>query len=161
MKNSLVLLMLMSVLIYSCEKQPSENAKTEAGATQTETDATHEDGQHAHTESTNKLSLDNGVKWKVNPEMMVHVQQMKTDIAKFATETAGDYKLLADKLTKGNDQLIASCTMQGAAHEELHKWLLPFIDLVGQFSNATDQETANKTFQLVQNSMKEFDEYFE
>ena len=161
MKNALVLLMLMSLLIYGCEKQTSENAKTEAGATQPETDATHEEGQHAHTESTSKLSLDNGAKWKVNPEMMVHVQQMKTDIAKFATEAHGDYKLLANQLKKGNDQLIATCTMQGAAHEELHKWLLPFIDLVGQFSNVTDQETANKTFQLVQNSMKEFDEFFE
>ena len=34
--------------------------------------------------------------------------------------------------------------MKGKAHDELHKWLLPYIDLVKELSEAKDETEAEK-----------------
>ena len=47
--------------------------------------------------------------------------------------------------------------MKGQAHDELHKWLLPYIDLVEAFS--TDKSADN--FTAIQNSFSTFNTYFQ
>ncbi len=157
----MVLWLSLSLLLMSCENKTSESNTVQSPVSQDEALEKHESDHHGHADAGSKLSLDNGAKWKVNPEMMVPVRQMQSDIDKFAGKELSEYKTLAKDLTKANEQVIATCTMEGPAHEELHKWLLPFIDLVGQLSGATDLGTASENLLLVKDSMKEFDQFFE
>lgn len=51
--------------------------------------------------------------------------------------------------------------MKGKAHDELHKWLLPYIDLVKEFSESKDETTLNEQFQKIQTSFTTFNQYFQ
>ena len=50
--------------------------------------------------------------------------------------------------------------MTGRAHDELHKWLLPFIDLVKELNAAGSKEKQQQSFEAIQESMNEFNTYF-
>jgi hypothetical protein len=51
--------------------------------------------------------------------------------------------------------------MKGKAHDELHKWLLPCIDLVKELSEAKDETEASKHFKTIQISFTTFNQYFQ
>ncbi|MBK9047964.1 MAG: hypothetical protein IPL74_15190 [Bacteroidetes bacterium] len=51
--------------------------------------------------------------------------------------------------------------MKGKAHDELHKWLLPYIDLVKELSEAKDETEAAKQFENIQTSFTTFNQYFQ
>ena len=115
--------------------------------------------EHEHS-SEDALQLDNGEKWVVNEEMMVHVQNMVIDLDQFENQKESDFNALATKLENNIDLLTASCTMSGKAHDELHKWLLPYIDLVSELSSAENDTEANATYTKIQTSFKTFNTYF-
>jgi len=116
---------------------------------------------HEHDENQESIELNNGEKWKVDDEMLVHIRNMERDINSFVTIEQKDYKLLAEKLKLNIDLLTSNCTMKGKAHDELHKWLLPYIDLVNELSNAKDVTNASKQFENIQASFKTFNQYFQ
>ncbi|MBK6447087.1 MAG: hypothetical protein IPF81_17825 [Bacteroidetes bacterium] len=105
--------------------------------------------------------MNNGEKWAVNTEMMVHVLSMENELNSFAGTGLSDYQGLAAKLQQYNDQIISSCTMKDKAHEELHKWLLPYIDSVKELSEAKDETTASAQLLKVKKSFAQFNEYFQ
>ena len=51
--------------------------------------------------------------------------------------------------------------MKGKAHDELHKWLLPYIDMVKELSEAKDETEAEKQFHNIQTSFTTFNQYFQ
>ena len=51
--------------------------------------------------------------------------------------------------------------MKGQAHDELHKWLLPYIDLVNVFSETTNKQELVVKFKQIQASFLTFNEYFQ
>jgi hypothetical protein len=134
-----------------------------SNTTETETDQTEVTSQEEHHHHEGELSaieLNNGEEWQVNPEMMVHVQQMKTDVETFSSTNDTAYSALAKKLKANIQLLTSSCTMEGQAHDELHKWLLPFIGLVNDFTAEKDATILSEKFQEIKKSMEEFDLYF-
>ncbi|MBK9526199.1 MAG: hypothetical protein IPO39_16060 [Bacteroidetes bacterium] len=86
---------------------------------------------------------------------------MENDIISFAKVEQKDYKSLSEKLQSNIDLLTSNCTMKGKAHDELHKWLLPYIDLVKELSEAKDETEASKQFQNIQTSFTAFNQYFQ
>jgi hypothetical protein len=97
----------------------------------------------------------NNKKWKVVKYMMTHIRNIELEITYF-TDTSS-YTKLSENLDKHIDLLISNCTMTGQAHDELHKWLLPFIDLVNELNNSTSKEI---TFKKLEQSFVVFNEYF-
>ena len=79
----------------------------------------------------------------------------------FCTVGQKDYKSLAEKLQSNIDLLTSNCTMKGKAHDELHKWLLPYIDLVKELSEAKDETEEAKHFENIQTSFTTFNQYFQ
>ncbi len=51
--------------------------------------------------------------------------------------------------------------MEGQAHDELHKWLLPFIELSEEFDVATEKENQEKIYQEFKKMFVEYNTYFE
>ena len=85
----------------------------------------------------------------------------ENDVISFAKVEQKDYKSLSEKLQSNIDLLTSNCTMKGKAHDELHKWLLPYIDLVKELSEAKDETEASKQFQNIQTSFTAFNQYFQ
>ena len=86
---------------------------------------------------------------------------MANDIISFTEIKQKNYKSLSEKLQSNIDLLTSNCTMKGKAHDELHKWLLPYIDLVKELSEAKDETEASKQFQNIQTSFTAFNQYFQ
>jgi hypothetical protein len=92
--------------------------------------------------------------------MMGHVRNMESDLNVFENQDGKDYQSLAVKLENNIELLTSSCTMTGKAHDELHKWLIPYIDRVDQLTNAKNDEEAGVTYRKIQVSFKTFNTYF-
>lgn len=115
--------------------------------------------QHHH-EEREEIELDNGQKWKVVDEMMGHIRNMEKDVVSFHGSTINDYQSLSLKLEKNIELLTSNCTMTGKAHDELHKWLLPYIDLVDALSNAENTKEAAEKYAELKDSFEVFNQYF-
>jgi hypothetical protein len=113
------------------------------------------------TDESKTLKLNNGEKWKVVPKMMIPIRSMETDILSFSGTQQKEYKSLADKLKKGIAILTSSCTMKGEAHDELHKWLLPYIDTVERLSKSKNTTEGAKLIVELQSSIHLFNQYFQ
>ena len=152
MKKITLSIALISLFLFSCSNTSNEKSKQ-----QTET-VTHE--EHQHNDEMQTIELNNGEKWKVDANMIPHIRNMENDVISFAKVKQKDYKNLAKKLQSNIDLLTSNCTMKGKAHDELHKWLLPYIDLVKELSEAKDQTKEEKQFQKIENSFITFNQYF-
>ena len=139
-KLKISVLALSVFFLFSC----NDKTKTEL----TEGAETH---QHSNYDD---LQLNDGKKWKVDDNMMLLISKMEKEVASTPNE---NYQLLIDNLAHNIDLLTSNCTMEGQAHDELHKWLLPFIEDVKAFSN--EKSTAN--FAKIQKSFITFNQYFE
>ena len=153
MKKITVLIPVISLFLFSCGNTSNEKSKE-----QTET-VTHE--EHQHNAEIQTIELNNGGKWKVDANMITHIHNMENDIISFSNVEQKDYKSLAEKLQSNIDLLTSNCTMKGKAHDELHKWLLPYIDLVKELSEAKDETEALKQFKNIQISFTTFNQYFQ
>lgn len=108
-----------------------------------------------------EIELNNGEKWKVDEPMMALIKKMETEIMGFNKTETNHYSVLAKSLKITIDSLTSNCTMKGKAHDELHKWLLPFIDLVDEFkNNITDASLADKNLQTLKKSFETLNQYF-
>jgi hypothetical protein len=148
-KLKITTIALSTFFLFSC----NQKVKTEA-AEKVETEM-HDEHNHDHSEEIS-IQLNEGQKWKVDDNMMVHIQNMEKDVASVAKENPGEYQLLSEKLKKNLDLLTSNCTMTGQSHDELHKWLVPYIDLVDEFSEGKSKEQLTK----VEESLITFNTYF-
>lgn len=153
MKKITILLTVISLFLFSCSNTSNKKSKQ-----QTET-VTHEEHQHNYEMQT--IVLNNGEKWKIDSNMIVHIRNMENEVVACAKVEKKDYKSLAEKLQSTIDLLTSNCTMKGKAHDELHKWLLPYIDLVKELSEAKDDTKAAKQFKNIQTSFTTFNQYFQ
>lgn len=139
------------ILLYSCENNPDAKPKSDQKKFQNE--------NHIHTEK-NKIELDKGKKWKVKDEMLIHIRNMEKEVHSFASSKTKDYKSLAKNLQASIGLLTSNCTMTGKAHDELHKWLLPYIELIGNLSTSKNEEFQKKQFENIQTSFVVFNQFF-
>lgn len=142
-----------SFFLFSCGNTSNEKSKE-----QTET-ATHE--EHHHEGETETIELNNGEKWKVDANMLLHIRNMESDVSTFSQNKQKSYKTFAEKLQTNIDLLTSNCTMTGQTHDELHKWLLPYIDLVKELSEAKGETEVAKKFENIQISFTTFNQYFQ
>jgi hypothetical protein len=153
MKKIIILIPVISLFLFSCGNTSKEKPKE-----QTES-VTHK--EHQHDEESEIIELNNGEKWKVDANMLTHIRNMENDVVSYAKVEQKDYKSLGEKLQSNIDLLTSNCTMKGKAHDELHKWLLPYIDMVKELSEAKDETEAEKQFHNIQTSFTTFNQYFQ
>ena len=110
--------------------------------------------------NTYNIELVDSKKWEVNQEMMIHIKNMESDIENASNNASPNYKELGSNLMNNINLLTSNCTMTGKAHDELHKWLVPFIDLVDKFNNTVTLKQQEVYFEEIKESMNEFNTYF-
>lgn len=118
--------------------------------------ATHEEDHHNH--ESEAIMLNDGEKWKVVENMSAYIRNMEKAVNEFKGD---NYPALAKTIDENIRALTENCTMEGQAHDELHKWLLPFIELSEEFDVATEKENQEKIYQEFKKMFVEYNTYFE
>ena len=150
MKKTIVVAMSV-MLFWSC------NTTSEKNAMQSEV---QDETAHQHNENSDIIELNNGEKWKVNEEMKPFVQKGEELVNTYIQKNGTDYKLLAEEIKSENSKLIKSCTMQGKSHDELHKWLLPHLEIVKTLEAETDSAKATHAITNLQQSYQDYHKNF-
>ncbi len=139
------------IVLSSCTSDKEEEVK-------------HQTEQEAITETISlphDIELINGEKWKVDEGMMIIVQQIANEVQSFQGNTIEEYQTYSKTLSNLIDELTSNCTMKGQAHDELHKWLVPFIDLSKDLKKSTDIAELTKIDGELKSEIVVFGDYFE
>jgi hypothetical protein len=107
------------------------------------------------------LQTDAGRRWKVVPPMMVHLRAAEAALDSDPATTLQGHRRIAERLDSSLKALVANCTMTGPAHDELHKWLVPFLGSAKGYQEETDlTELARRRAEL-KREFRVFHNYFE
>lgn len=106
------------------------------------------------------INLNEGEKWEVNSAMKPHIEKGEDILKAYEVNEDQDYLQLANKLKEQNQALIKSCTMKGASHDELHKWLHPHMDLISKLGKAENPEQAESIVDDLEDSFQVFHDFF-
>ncbi len=106
------------------------------------------------------LELNQGEKWPVDPPMLNNIRNMENAVGLYKSNSERDFEALAARMQQDLEELISKCTMEGKAHEELHKWLLPFMNLVAELSEVQDPEEAGRIVEEINSALEIFHQYF-
>lgn len=101
------------------------------------------------------VELNNGAKWNANPETSKSISVMKDFLKnqadKLSTAEIKDLLLNEFKL------IFKNCTMTGAAHDQLHNYLLPLRDKI----NELNEENRKTAIPELQRYLKSYHTYFQ
>lgn len=117
-------------------------------------------GQNQHS-GGEAIELNGGEKWKINKDMIIYIRDMEKEVISFSLRNNSDYKILSDKLQNDIDLLTSNCTMKGKAHDELHKWLLPYIEMADDFSKAKNMAESSEKLEKIKTAFKLFNKNFQ
>lgn len=152
MKLKFLFSTVVSILLFSCSNTSNKIPEN--------VDSTSKVADAHHSEESEKIELNNGEKWVVDSNMIFHIRNIENDVNTFSKNENKDFKTISKKIQSHLDLLTSNCTMTGKAHDELHKWLLPFIDLVKELSDAKDIDIASEKFKVIQSSFLTFNTFF-
>ena len=107
------------------------------------------------------IELINGEKWKVDEGMMITTQLIANKVQTFDGKTMEEYKEYSTSLSNLISELTSNCTMKGQAHDELHKWLVPFIGLSKDLKKSEDIAELSKIDGELKSEIVVFGDYFE
>jgi hypothetical protein len=121
-------------------------------------------GHEAHSSSPSS-SQDHGLvlngtrKWKTDEHTSAVFSLMSARVFEqdLKSQSGDDLKELGISLRQDIDDLIAGCTMEGDAHNELHKFLVLYIPEVEQLRKLGDLDNANNVGELLEVYLQYFD----
>lgn len=129
------------ISITACNNTPSENS----------TDSTVvEDGPYG-------LVLDDGDLWLANPETTAGVKNMQQIVEDYKSRNQSPSITMGDSLQEQLNTIFAECTMKGEAHNQLHNYLLPLLDLV---DGVKDQEVTADQYSALNEHLNLYFDYF-
>ena len=143
-----VLILTLAIGLSACQRSSrQEDVKSNHDAAANSTRTAVESGKPA--------------KWAMPEAMMKHMRNLEQDVRTLESSAEKDHAALATKIDGHTTQLISSCTMDGKAHDALHDWLMPFLQLNKDYAAAPDAATKSARFKAIQDSLATFHERFE
>ena len=158
MKNKFRLLVALSFLFAVTCCNNDKHDETGHDHEQHEQDA---HAGHDHGDAEDELGLNDGKKWEMNAEMLTIVRSMEKDVNEFSSTKLEDLQAFGSKLDGQVNALTSSCTMEGQAHDELHKWLLPYIHDIKHLKESTTDAEGKESLDDLKESFVVFNQYFE
>lgn len=107
------------------------------------------------------LELDNGNKWKMSEHMMAHMKTSFDLIENASKSDNVDSQDLANELSSLKNNLIDDCDMRGTGHDQLHSWLMPYIDLLEDLKGANSSEEQSQVIEDLKGAKELFYAHFE
>ena len=120
----------------------------------------HEHGDHGGEAAVSGLSLNNGERWEMdNHTRIISLKMEKTFFdADHSTQTS--LNAVGAKLEAQLDELIAGCTMDGEAHNQLHTFLAGYIPTINDLAKAKDLDTARNSAIKLKGHLETYKKYF-
>ena len=108
-----------------------------------------------------ELVLDGSQKWQVDAHTRAVMTELRATLASATVTTAEDAAALSATVQGQLDRLIAGCTMTGAAHDELHVFLLAFLPEVSALKTDPNVHVASRRVEALRAHVAGYDEAFE
>lgn len=143
--TSTLALLLILLLLVSCIKKPEVMAQSD----------------EAITFDIESLELNKGQKWVVTFEMKPYIMESESLIEEFIINKSIDYKELVSQLRDRKSDLVTNCNMQCRGHDELHKWLVPYIYLIEELDDSNDSEKSKKIVLELKRAFEVYHQYFQ
>lgn len=167
-KIKFILLFTLTVALFACDNNNSvepgveaETAKKKELSKSTMIPGDSDVG--TPVASVDGVSLDSGKKWKANVETSQGINKMMASVKKAISKELGevaDYRVLGASLQQDFNEIFQKCTMTGEAHDQLHNYLLPMVDMVKTFENG-DVASCEKTLPQIKEHLNSYYNYFE
>ncbi|HLS71086.1 MAG TPA: hypothetical protein VK027_05440 [Chitinophagaceae bacterium] len=159
--KKLIIFSFSALLLFSCTEQQTKEEVIEKQIEENEILLEEEKPSAKEiSEKQESISLNNGERWEVNEEMKPYVNEAESILKNYQNTEDNNYQQLAIDLKEQNDALIKSCTMDGTAHDELHNWLHPHLQLVEGLKNAKNIEESQEWLEQLNLSMEKYHKYF-
>ncbi len=157
MKHFKLLLPVILLVFVACNNRESKKDENHDDHQKSEMKDEQMDDKEGHEETAAKVQLDNGKKWKANPETITGINNMSTLVQNGITGKVEVAKLY-DSLQVEFKAIFDKCTMTGESHNQLHNYLLP---LKGQLDNLKAGSSHINTLEEMQEYLITFKNYFE
>lgn len=102
------------------------------------------------------IRMDDGKVWKANKETTESI----TTMLNYTIAFDGDYALLKMNLEKEFQNMFLKCTMTGEAHNQLHNYLAPMIEMFDGIGNS-DKNMANQSIDKLKIHLSAYSLFFE
>jgi hypothetical protein len=102
------------------------------------------------------VSLDNGRRWKANPETTEGIANMRALIEKYPESGLAKMQL-KDTLEAEFQMIFQKCTMTGEGHEQLHNYLIPLHKMLSALNDLSPDEEIT----AMHAHLRKYEEYFE
>lgn len=108
------------------------------------------------------VETNNGVQWKANTETTAGISNMQSILSNFEGKkmTSEEKVELRNKLENEFMNIFNACTMEGAAHDQLHNFLMPMTDIMEDISNENTKVSKTAVRELKQH-LSTYTNYFE
>jgi hypothetical protein len=122
----------------------------------------HDHGKGDHDHGTAKVELNDGKRWQADQPTTEGVRAMSA-IVKTASGnhdmTAEQRAATAGELRDAYQQIFKKCTMTGAAHDQLHTFLVPMGPLLAKVEG--EAEASHHALETLGTHLATYDTYFE
>lgn len=157
MKQFKFLLPVVLLVFVACNNQESQKEENHDTYQMSEMKDGQKDNKEEHKETAGKVQLDNGKKWKANPETITGINNMSSLVEKGIVEKL-EYAKLHDSLQVEFKAIFDKCTMTGESHNQLHNYLLPIKE---QLEKLKAGNAGAETLKEMQEYLLTFKNYFE
>ena len=149
-------ILIFSILLFSCkQKTEQEQIPVEVEVQKETTEA-----EESHESIDGTVTLNKGELWLANPETTEGIQKMKKRMSLFKdTESVEAYSVLKTGLEEDFTELFQKCTMKGEAHNQLHNYLFPILDLF-EGLESSDLSICKNSFSELDIHLDEYSKYF-
>ncbi|MBZ0167297.1 MAG: hypothetical protein K8I00_10870 [Candidatus Omnitrophica bacterium] len=122
-------------------------------------DSVHVDSHESVVKVEHGLMLNDGKKWKMDHHTKSIFSKMAKEILDrdMSLKSSEELKLIATGLALDIQSLISDCTMTGAAHDQLHKFLAGYMPAVYDLKEYGRKESAA----IIKEYLQAYSNYFE
>lgn len=120
----------------------------------------HNHGQREQAEVATTLSLNNGEKWLMDDHTRNKMAEMEEAFHSADHTKRESLNALGVSLSQDVEELIAGCTMQGSAHDQLHIFLSEYIPAVQAMSTADNLATARESAINIKGQLDNYRQHF-
>jgi len=162
MKN-LIIILAATIMLWGCgdSNTKQQSPETPSPESTEKPESPEKRIEHEEVASFDRLTLNDGKKWKMTEEMMPIVIEAQDALFEFAYENYNEYNYLGERLNNYNYSLINNCNMKGPSHDALHHWLVPHMELTDALEKAENAKEADRIIEELQESFRTFHVYFE
>ncbi|SEA35515.1 hypothetical protein [Psychroflexus halocasei] len=184
MKKTILLSMLISIVMLSCNKQNDENQTEDKASQSTEMmqNKQHQKKNKKGSQSkkmhqkqkrkqmhknadlgnawVDEIQMNKNKRWKANPETNQGVKNMLSSIESAELKTLEDYHQLASKLNEEKNFVVKKCTMEGPSHDNLHVFLHPLIEKIAALQKTTTVEESAEIIESIKDNLNKYYNYF-